>query len=310
MSELNPSPSQIPSGAPDQPPQTRLFPIQSFGPGAAADICTTARSLRDINAEVTPEMYTQAGLRDYDAKHDETRELLKEVENWSRVDYSGDDNEEGKEDADPTWGYYVFITDYSTYTDEHLSGAIENLIKVVQRSLTRFTIPPYARETFHRFKLDVIQDKDILDGASDDRIREEFRAQISGMKLFNDVGGLCYTPARNMVCLVFDRETIEMLSSLSFPEDVEEDFDKFRKNTVKVLDNCYRGEDGPFYGERAFPRIKTASYRVIGSLVPTYRGVGDCPIASLDRFYMFITSGANPGAMEDMHPISPESYEI
>lgn len=74
-----------------------------------------------------------------------------------------------------------------------------------------------------------------------------------------------------------------MLSSLTFPEDVEKDYDVFRQNTVRVVDICFdRGAANDESG---------------------YKGGGDCPIISLGRFYMMITSGGNSGAMED------ESYK-
>ncbi|KAK2767054.1 hypothetical protein FQN54_006372 [Arachnomyces sp. PD_36] len=193
-------------------------------------------------------------------------------------------------DADPTWGYYVFVTDYSATAEEHLSSAIENLMRVVQRSLTQFTVPPFSEETFRRFKLDVIQDKGALDGASDDRIREEFRAQIRGQGLVDREGDIKFTPARNMVCLVFKSATIEMLSSLVFPGDNEEDHEVFRQNTVRAIDNCF---DHSGSGDMS-----------------DYRGVGDCPITSLPRLYMLITSDGNSGAMEDLHPINSESLEL
>lgn len=156
-------------------------------------------------------------------------------------------------------------------------------MKVVQRGLRLYALSAYADEAFHRFKLDVIEDQDALDGASDDRIREEFRALIRGFNLCDDEERFV-PPARNVACLVLDEATISMLANLSFPEDPMNDCKAFNKMTIKVVDIWWQHSS-------AHP----------GS---SYRGVGDCPIVSLDRLYLMLMSGGNSGAMEDLHPLS------
>lgn len=63
---------------------------------------------------------------------------------------------------------------------------MENLVKAVQRGLRLYTLSAYADKAFHHFKLDVIEDRDILAGASDGRTREEFRALILGFNLCDE----------------------------------------------------------------------------------------------------------------------------
>lgn len=77
---IPPLSGQIPRAAPNKSPQFRLFPIQSFGLGTAANIDTIARSLRELNVEVTREMCTQVGLSEHAIKHNDTRSLLEKVE--------------------------------------------------------------------------------------------------------------------------------------------------------------------------------------------------------------------------------------
>ncbi|RJE16526.1 hypothetical protein PHISCL_11137, partial [Aspergillus sclerotialis] len=87
---------------------------------------------------------------------------------------------------------------------ERLPQAIANLVKAIHRRLGRFAVPIYAQEAFKRFKLSVIQDEDALSNASDDRLRDEFRAQIRGLQLSDNEEDLIHPLARNMACLVFD----------------------------------------------------------------------------------------------------------
>jgi hypothetical protein len=97
------------------------------------------------------------------------------VERWENV--RSDDGKVFLE-RDPTWGFYIFVTDYSAKVSENIPQAMETLMGVVQRGLRYWTCPPYAEEAFRRFKLDLVEDQAALEGASYDRIREEFRALV------------------------------------------------------------------------------------------------------------------------------------
>lgn len=258
-------------------PWTRNFAARSFGPGAAADITTTARPLREVQEQADPATYYDPTL--YSPILDQGIDLFREIEGWEQVSFW----EDKYVDRDPTWGYYVFVTRYSESVLENIPRAIDNLLKVVQRGLRCYTLSTYGDEAFHRFKLDVIEDQDALNGASDDRIREEFRALIRGFNLCDDEERFV-PPARNVACLALDEATISMLVNLSFPEDPMDDHKAFSEVTIKVVDIWWQRSS-------AHPES-------------SYRGVGDCPIVSLDKLYLMLMSGVNSGAMEDLHPMS------
>ena len=137
----------------------------------------------------------------------------------------------------------------------------------------------YTDEAYRRFKLSVVEDEETLSGASDDRIREEFRAQLRTLQQLNENDWI-RAPARNYACLVLDGPTVSMLADLSFPEDMRQDWELFHPKTIKVVDAWWKVTNGS-----------------------SYRGVGYCPITSLTRFYMLVTSAANSGAMEDLCPL-------
>lgn len=182
---------------------------------------------------------------------------------------------------DPTWGFYVFATDYSADVLEKIPQAIDHLIEVTRRDIRAQSTSAYTNEACRRFKLDIVLDKDILSGASDNRVREEFRAQLRMLQVL-DENDWIQLPARNYVCLVLDRSIVLMLADLSFPEDMRQDWMLFSTKTIKVVD---------------------AWWKPPATNISPYRGVGYCPITSLARFYKLVTSGANSGAMEDLCPL-------
>lgn len=229
-----------------------------------------------MQAQADPATYYDPTL--YNPTLDEVIGLLREIEGWEQVSFW----EDKYVDRNPTWGYYASVTNYSGYALENIHRAIENLMKVVQRDLRLYTLSAYADEAFHRFKLDVIEDRDNLDGASDDRIREEFWALIRGLNLCDlcDNKGIFAPPARNVACLVLDEATISTLANLCFPENPMDDYEAFSDVTIKAVDIwCQRSSANP---------------------ESSYRGVGNCPIVALD----WLMSGGNSGAMEDLHPMN------
>ncbi|PKY09341.1 hypothetical protein P168DRAFT_34932 [Aspergillus campestris IBT 28561] len=237
-------------------PPTRSYIARSFGPAATSDIQRTARSMTELEAEADPATHPQAP-ENYYPSVDETRKLLKEVENWAFVE------------DDPTWGYYVFVTTYSDSAREKLPQALANWVKVAQKCLSIGTLPIYSDEAFRRFKFNVVEDRDALDGASVDRVREEFRAQIRGLHLGegdnedDDPGTSGFMPpARNQACFLLDEAAITMLADIgSLPDDAVRFYRTYNHKTVTVV-------DGFWDRSRQDPR-------------ETYRGVGQLAVAGI-----------------------------
>lgn len=124
-----------------------------------------------------------------------------------------------------------------------------------------------------------MEDEETLSGASDDRIREEFRAQPRTLQQFNENDWI-RAPARNYACLVLDGPTVSMLADLSFPYDTRQDWELFHLTMINVVGAWWKATNGS-----------------------SYRGVGYCAIISLTRFYILATSVGNSGAMEDLCPL-------
>lgn len=211
---------------------------------------------------------------------DEIYQLLEEVDQRELV-FNAADEILGH---DPTWGFYALITDYSPDTLEKIPLAMENLIEVTRRNIRAQSTSAYTEEAFRRLKLDVVEDEEALSGASDDRIREEFRAQLRTLQQLGD-DDCIQTPARNYACLVLDRPTVLMLAEISFPEHVREDWPLFNEKTIEIVDAWWK---------RPAAAMNFSSYR----------GVGHCPINSLARFYMLVSGSANSGAMENLCPLT------
>lgn len=83
----------------------------------------------------------------------------------------------------------MFVTDYSPANIESIPRAIENLVKSIERTMRR-SLPAYIGEASRRFKLDVVEDEEALLGASDDRVREEFRAHLRTTRLLDSKGNI------------------------------------------------------------------------------------------------------------------------
>lgn len=208
---------------------------------------------------------------------DETYRLLQKVERLKTV-YNEHDEILA---VDPTWGFYAFVVDYDPDTLGKIPRAIQNLIDVTRRNIRAGSTSAYTDEALRRFKVDVVQDEEVLSGASDDRVREEFRAQLRGLR---QLGGdrIILGPARNYACFVLDRTVVCMLADLSFAEDLREDWPRFHEKTIKLVDAWW---------ERPATNLSD------------YRGVDYCPIHSLAYFYMDVSTSANSGAMEDLWPL-------
>lgn len=155
----------------------------------------------------------------------------------------------------------------------------------MERCVKYRTRVAYADEAIKRFKLDVIEDKDALAGASIDRVREEFWALIRGLELNGlldddyddeeedeeedeDGNSFLVPPARNMACFAQNEADISMLAHLEFPDDPMEDWRVFYGKSLKLIDARWRR-----------PSVSDTDYR----------GVWHCSILSLPYVYDSIT---------------------
>lgn len=245
-------------------PRERLFDVRSVGPGAAPDIIDTAEPFPDLKDPVGP---FSARDRCGDAMY-----LLDKLDGL----------------RDPTWGFYVFVTSYTETAMDSVEPAAQKLVEIVRRALAAKAHPALAAEAYKRFRLDLVQDRAALDGASDDRIREEFNALLRGHGLWpagcSQRGPL--RPARRFVCFVFDEPTILELARLSFPRKVKDDYEALENFTIKIIDRAWQR---PENGRGSYP------------------GVDDCPVQGLVGVY-YLTGNGDSNSMKDMYPMSRYLY--
>ncbi|KAF4988148.1 hypothetical protein FGRMN_9937 [Fusarium graminum] len=267
-----PLPPQDPTLQTRPVPRQRLLPHQSLGPGAAPDIRSLVEPIEELEARIGPESY--------DA-YSEVLDLLRIVgENESLILH-----EDETALDDPTWGFFVFLTSYSTDALENLAPAVTTVTEILRRNFSQRSHPDFAAEAHKRFKLDIVQDKNAREDASDDRVREEFNSRIRGLRLWPDeeddpCGPL--SPGRFVVCLVLDEATILQLAGLSFPEGPNDDYKAFEGVAIKIIDRVW---ERPENGRGSYP------------------GVDACPVQKLDQVYIQ-TSAGDSGAMMDMYPTS------
>jgi hypothetical protein len=211
-------------------PRKRAFPIRSFGPGALIDTSITDYSDRNARKAFWEELDraadAESGKRTSfptDVQH-----LLRTIKKREAVTC----REDRALTPQPTWGFYVFLTDYDQVTRNNIPRAMENWVKAIQRDL-RPRYPGdskvYSDEAFGRLRLDLVDDEEALDNASIDRVRECFRALVRSFELADDDGDddNWAGPPRNRTCLVLNAQKVQMLANLKFSED-EDDFDQIR----------------------------------------------------------------------------------
>jgi hypothetical protein len=213
--------------------------------------------------------------------------LLKEIDSWATVDW--DEDVRAPRPYDGTWGFYVFLTSYDDATLEKLEQAMVNWVQVVERHLEAREGPEDRKEELRkRFKLELIKDEEELAGASDHRVRENFRALMGGLDLL--LPGRSSRPqCRYSVCLVIDAAAVDMLAGLQFQPDPRKEDRTLEKLTVKAIDVNWTSEDG------------RSSYWEGGDM---YLGVGQLSINCLQEMYLVITRDACSGAMYDLHPLN------
>ncbi|KAI7296969.1 hypothetical protein KC352_g51 [Hortaea werneckii] len=210
------------------PPAKRRFPVRSYGPGSAPDIKqrTTSRDALDNLAR------TSAASQTLEAQ--DHRQLLRTVQKWENCSMW----EDGREvEPDPTWGFYLMVTDYSQNAKDRLDGAVKSLLHVQHRKLGADADPPdvYADELYRRLKFDVVEDKEALEGASDDRVRECFRAHVRGLEL-SDEDDDYPPPPRNYACLVLDGSKADMLVNLVHHDERLKAIRTFKTCRLKAID--------------------------------------------------------------------------
>ena len=234
------------------PPRQRRFPLRSYGPGAAADILQQTTATQALHHLAS----SSAASQTLEAK--DNSDLLARVEKWEKCSLW----EDGRSvKPDPTWGFYVIVTDYSRTAKDNIDRAMENLLRVQQLGASADLPDVYADEAYRRLKFDVVEDQDALGGASHDRVRECFRAHIRSLELWDDIDQFP-PPPRNYVCLIMDVSKIEMLANLNFHD-------------ARSLSTC-KLQAVDIFWER--PETTTSSYR----------GVRELAIDTLLRTYLLL----------------------
>ncbi|KAF5673194.1 hypothetical protein FHETE_3487 [Fusarium heterosporum] len=271
-------------------PHKRSFNITSFGPGADPAIQRTARSVSDVDLNIRPSIYSDDP--EFDSQVFERERLhnrwIRDDEDWLGYKMRSDDNRKllscveahqnrtrgplNEAPTDPTWGYYIFVTAYSDVSRQKLEPAMEALVRLTIRNLRSISSSPYGEEAAKRFKLDVVEDKEALEGASEDRVREEFCAQLRGLGMLEDdlmfrgIGSSRFT-----ACILFDENTIEKLSNISFSIHLEKDELQIEDMSIRLIDPKWD------YPAEPYPEA-------IEDGVP-YRGADDCPVSGIAELY-------------------------
>ncbi|KAJ4005804.1 hypothetical protein NW752_011133 [Fusarium irregulare] len=228
-------------------PRERHYAVRSIGPGSAPEAREQFQSIEQVKQQandtgLNPKLYEEGDIR----------LLLKLLTSEHIIDWREDGSRD--EILDPTWGPTIMVTAYSENARKNLEQAVSNLVETCRRFL--FKDPryeAYAQETFKRLRFDVIEDKETLENASDDRIREEFNAHVRSLRLFREdledeirraemlehnlnrpIG-----PRRYDFCIAMDERTIEELALLVFSDNEEENASVLRDVSVKVIERCW-----------------------------------------------------------------------
>jgi hypothetical protein len=251
-------------------PRKKAFPVRSFGPGTAIDASPAA--FNNWNAYELKAYWKEfervAASSLGDDLHESAR-LLEDLRFSEACSWRDDETFTPQ----PTWGYYVFLTDYDQVTKDSLPRAMENWVEVTRRSQGADANPPnpHAAEVFRRFKLDLVEDQDALESASIDRVRACFRAHVRSLELTDDddehypwVGSV-----HKQVCFVLNAEKVQMLANLIFRKDGDRmaEFRVWFKCWLQAVDITWERPETT-YSE--------------------YRGIRDIDIASLGRAYIVV----------------------
>ncbi|KAF4440749.1 hypothetical protein F53441_12219 [Fusarium austroafricanum] len=272
-------------------PHKRSFNVRSFGPGADPAIQRIARAVSDVDLNIRASDYSDDPVFDsqvfererpfnrwirdnedwlgYKKRSDDVRKLLSAIEAYQ-------DKARGplsQTAPDPTWGYFVFVTSYSDRALQELEQAVEALIQITLRSLRQMSPSLYSEEAAKRFKLDLIEDKEGLNNASEDRVREEFRAHLRSLGMLeDDIMFRGIGSSRFSTCILLDEQMIRKLASISLSLDLDKDERLFAMTSVRMVDPKWDYPVGPY------PEA------IDDDGVP-YRGGDDCPITGLAELY-------------------------
>jgi hypothetical protein len=274
-------------------PRRRGFATRAFGPGSAPELITRqyTSDMAFADRRAPGPSYGRNGIVWY-PELDDLRKLLEHIDKWADCEFHEDGRPPGP--VDGTWGYHVFLTSYDAATREKLELAMTNWVRIVQRHIASDSsdAPDDKKEELRvRFKFELVEDEEELSDASDDRVRENFRALMRNLDLRPDEDR--WPPqARYNVCLVLDAAAVEMLAGLQIPDkeshrqtglrDPDQEYSAYRKMTIKAIDANWDREDGRW---------------------SSYRGVGQVSINGLQELYLRITGDACNKAMEDLHPL-------
>ncbi|KAF7558456.1 hypothetical protein G7046_g5708 [Stylonectria norvegica] len=249
-------------------PRERHFHVRFVGPGAAPDILQTVRSMEDIDGKYAKGHWAKDGDC-YNCSR--TKSFLKRVMDEGQCCY----HDEGQPFVgDPTWGYSVVITGYSAEAQKNLDSALSKLVETIRRFFLGDCIDPlttYGDEVYKRFKLDVIEDKSLLEDASDDRVREEFNAYVRTLNMWDadnrQQRWVLNRPSgseRYALCIALDEASMKQLSEVTFGESLKEDEAALKDVAVKVVGRLWdypdrpdeeHGRNGRFYGGAEYCRI-------------------------------------------------------
>ncbi|KAM0440836.1 hypothetical protein ACHAPT_000137 [Fusarium lateritium] len=239
-------------------PRERYFNLRSVGPGASPDIHQTVRSIEELEQDLVVPNYDGQGRHSERWRDQAIREFLE------RVIYDGNIDFRNQDDFVPevTWGFCIFFTSYSKEAQKNLDPAVSTLVKIVDRHFRQNVSPEFAafgQEAFKRFKLDLFEDKDLLEDASDDRVREEFNSHVRSLRLWNadddpDKDRARYYHdnlnrppgnSRLKLCIVLDEAKINELAAFRFPINPKEDDRALRKVSVKIICRRWNYPDEP-----------------------------------------------------------------
>ncbi|RBR05065.1 uncharacterized protein FIESC28_11422 [Fusarium coffeatum] len=275
-------------------PQERHFAVQAFGPGADVE---THRQFQSIEA-VEQQLPDASSIRNSGDVESDAKELFKALTQESEL-VDLDWTEDGETDGEPTWGPVVIVTAYSDKVTPNISQAINNLVETIHRYILRCRRSrAFATEAFKRLEIKVIKDKELLENASDDRVREEFNAYVRSLRLFppdmeweresqkffKDNLNRPRGPRRYDFCVVLDEQTIDSLASITFPEDLDDDSETLRHISVKLVDRKWR-----------YPKEAGASTQG-----RHYTGTDICPLVDLPLICAHIYNYAD---LEEMFPL-------
>ncbi|KAI7240598.1 hypothetical protein KC330_g1183 [Hortaea werneckii] len=243
------------------PPIKRRFAARSYGSGTASDIKQRRTSRDALDSIARSSSASQRGFEKDDS------DLLDTIEEWENCDLWND----GRAfEPDPTWGFCITVTDYSQEARDKLDSAMQRLLRVLHQVLGAGAYPPdvYADELYRHLKSDVIEDQETLEDASNDRVRECFRAHIRSLELWGEEEEGAENdwppPPQNYACLVLNGSKMDMLLNIPDHVDPVEDGHMLDDCRLKAIDIFWQRPE---------------------ETVSSYRGARDIALLMLPRTY-------------------------